>query len=94
VPAETEAPAPEATAASASAPVELTAEELAAFDGQNGNPAYVAVDGVVYDVTNVPAWKNGAHNGNQAGKDLSDVIGKAPHKDSVLKNLKVVGKLK
>ncbi len=94
VPAETEASAPEATAASAPAQVELTVEELAAYDGQNGKPAYVAVNGVIYDVTNVPAWKNGTHNGYQAGKDLTDVIGTAPHKDSVLKNLTVVGKLK
>jgi len=69
-------------------------EELAAYNGVDGKPAYVAVNGVVYDVTNVPAWKNGQHNGNTAGKDLSDVIGKAPHGDSVLKNLTVVGKLK
>ncbi len=93
-PVATEAPAPEVTAASAPAQLELTVDELAAYDGTNGKPAYVAVNGVIYDVTNVPAWKNGAHNGYTAGKDLSDAIGNAPHKDSVLANLTVVGKLK
>ena len=30
--------------------------ELAKYNGQGGQPAYVAVDGVVYDVTGVAAW--------------------------------------
>ena len=38
----------------------FTEKELGKYDGQNGNPAYVAIDGVVYDVTNVSAWKDGA----------------------------------
>ena len=33
----------------------FTEKELGKYDGQNGNPAYVAIDGVVYDVTNVSA---------------------------------------
>lgn len=32
----------------------FTTTELAEFDGRNGHPAYVAVKGVVYDVSNVP----------------------------------------
>ncbi len=93
-PAVTEAPAPAVTAAAASAQLELTVEELAAYNGQGGKPAYVAISGVIYDVSNVGAWKNGKHNGYEAGKDLTDVIAKAPHGESVLKDLKVVGKLK
>ena len=42
----------------------FTAEELAKYNGQDGNPAYVAIDGTVYDVSNVPAWRNGKHHGN------------------------------
>lgn len=37
----------------------FTTTELAEFDGRNGHPAYVAVKGVVYDVSNVPQWKGG-----------------------------------
>ncbi|MFD0896631.1 cytochrome b5 domain-containing protein [Loigolactobacillus binensis] len=66
--------------------------ELAEFDGSNGKKAYVAIDGVVYDVTDVKAWSEGKHHGQTAGKDLSAVIVKAPHKKSVLAKLPVVGK--
>ncbi|MCI1287542.1 MAG: cytochrome B5 [[Lactobacillus] timonensis] len=68
--------------------------ELAKFNGKNGHPAYVAVDGVVYDVSHKDAWKGGQHHGNLAGQDLTDVLwNKSPHKDSVLSGLPVVGKL-
>jgi len=93
-PAAPEAPAAAATEAAAPAQLELTLEELAAYNGKDGKPAYVAVKGVVYDVTNVPAWKNGMHNGNAAGMDLTDVITRSPHGESVLTKLPVVGKLK
>ena len=74
---------------------EFTLDELKEYDGQNGNKAYVAVDGVVYDVTDVGAWKNREHkNGITAGKDLSEEINKSPHGKDVLKDLPVVGKLK
>lgn len=46
----------------------FTEEELGKYDGQNGNPAYVAIDGVVYDVTDVSAWNGGVHHGNKATK--------------------------
>lgn len=73
----------------------FTKEELSKYNGQNGNPAYVAVDGTVYDVTNVPQWKGGKHNGYEAGKDLTDEIkNKSPHGVSKLNGLPVVGKLK
>lgn len=74
---------------------EFTLDELKEYDGQNENKAYVAVHGVVYDVTDSKAWKNGKHkNGITAGTDLSDIISKSPHGEDVLKDLPVVGKLK
>ncbi|QQO10669.1 cytochrome b5 domain-containing protein [Breznakiella homolactica] len=73
----------------------FTAEELARYNGTNGNPAYVAVDGTVYDVTNVPQWAGGKHyQGLTAGKDLTEEIKKSPHGTSVLSKLPVVGTLK
>ncbi|MDV4149850.1 cytochrome b5 domain-containing protein [Clostridium sp. AL.422] len=74
---------------------EFNIEELSKYNGQNGNPAYIAVDGVVYDVTNAKGWSNGRHNcGVTAGKDLSELINQSPHGKEVLKNLPVVGTLK
>ncbi len=72
---------------------EFTLEELKKYDGQNGNPAYVAIDGTVYDMTNVGPWAGGKHHGNTAGNDLSSAILKAPHGKSVLGKLPVVGVL-
>lgn len=91
--AATEAPA--VTAAAAPAQLELTVDELAAYNGKDGKSAYVAVKGVIYDVTNVAAWKDGMHkNGLTAGKDQTDMITKSPHGEAVLAKLPVVGKLK
>lgn len=58
----------------------FTREELAAFDGLEDRNAYIAVDGVVYDVTAVFQWGSKLHAGKfQAGKDYSEEIKKAPH---------------
>lgn len=42
---------------------EFTLEELANFDGTNGKPAYVAVNGIVYDVTLSASWGGGSYFG-------------------------------
>jgi predicted heme/steroid binding protein len=73
--------------------LQLTVAELAMYDGQDGNDAYVAVNGIIYDVTGVSAWTGGSHNGNMAGQDLSNVINNSPHGTSVLEGLTVVGEL-
>lgn len=67
----------------------FTKKELAFYDGK----AYVAIDGVVYDVTDVDAWKGGKHKfGIVAGKDVSDKIDRSPHGRKVLNKLPVVGR--
>lgn len=68
----------------------FTAATLAYYDGQEGRPAYVAVNGVVYDVTSSPRWRNGAHNGFQAGRDLTSQFN-AQHGDTRLSRFPVVG---
>lgn len=77
---------------------EFSVEELATYNGKDGNPAYIAVDGVVYDVSNNKEWKNGEHIPTQgklkAGVDASEIILKSPHGKGVLKELPVVGNLK
>ena len=72
----------------------FTLEELAEFDGQDGGRAYIAIDGVVYDVTDVPEWSGGMHAGDRfiAGKDYSNEIRDvSPHGVSVLSRAERVG---
>lgn len=71
----------------------FTLDELAKDNGQNGQPAYVAYKGSVYDVSNVPQWRNGTHNGEKAGTDITNDLSKSPHGDSVIANLPKVGTL-
>lgn len=59
---------------------EFTLEDLKMYDGREGRPAYVAYDGVVYDVTESAMWGDGDHEGmHQAGDDLTAEHGDAPH---------------
>lgn len=74
--------------------IEISASELSEYDGQDGNPAYVAVDGVVYDVTENEAWAGGEHADDlTAGNDYTEEILSSPHGKSVLEDLPVVGNL-
>jgi predicted heme/steroid binding protein/rhodanese-related sulfurtransferase len=77
--------------------LELTAEELSEYDGLDGRPAYVALDGVVYDVTASRLWRGGRHDPShgaaQAGQDLTKVFAEAPHDRDNLKRFPVVGRL-
>lgn len=87
-------PADDAPNATEPPQLELTLEELAAYNGKDGNPAYVAVDGVIYDVSGSARWADGEHNGYSAGNDLTDIIkSKSPHGLSVLSRMPVVGKI-
>ena len=72
----------------------FTLETLAEYDGREGRRAFIAVDGVVYEVTNSPRWPNGNHNGYQAGQDLTEFIDQiSPHGRDVLSRLLIVGTL-
>lgn len=71
----------------------FTLQELSKFDGKNGNPAYVAVNGNVYDVTNNAAWAAATHFGLIAGKDLTNEFASCHAGQTILSKLKLVGKL-
>ena len=50
---------------------EFTLEELSTYDGASGRPAYVAVNGSVYDISKEATWGGGTHFGLFAGRNLS-----------------------
>lgn len=71
----------------------FTTEELSKYNGKNGNPAYVAVNGIVYDVTNNAAWAAATHFGLTAGKDLTQEFASCHAGQQILNRLKMVGRL-
>lgn len=73
----------------------LSLEQLAEFDGKEGNKAYFAYQGDIYDATDSTLWKNGSHMGrHQAGYDLTDILKQAPHGEDKVKALPRIGKLR
>ncbi|WP_429885817.1 cytochrome b5 domain-containing protein [Geoalkalibacter halelectricus] len=69
----------------------MTLNELTQHDGRNGNKAYVAVNGKVYDVSASPLWRNGDHQGtHQAGADLTQELATAPHVRAVIERFPIV----
>ncbi|EKQ51495.1 MULTISPECIES: cytochrome b5 domain-containing protein [unclassified Clostridium] len=69
----------------------FTLEELAQYNGHYGKPAYAAVKGIIYDLSNEAAWAGGAHFGLVAGKDLTEEFNSCHGMDKILKNLPKVG---
>lgn len=76
----------------------FTAQELAAFDGQEGRPGYFAYEGKVYNATASPLFGDGKHFGHLLGTDLTGKIegtagGRAaPHGEEALAKTPVVGR--
>lgn len=76
------------TAEDSTAPAEeggekvFTEEELGEYDGKDGRPAYVAVDGVVYDITGSSQWSDGEHSvcnlDAVAGTDQTEELEQSP----------------
>jgi predicted heme/steroid binding protein len=70
----------------------FTLEELAQYNGKDGQPCYVAYLGQVYDVTGSRLWRNGVHvRAHNAGEDLTANMPAAPHADDVMARYPVVG---
>jgi len=69
-------------------------DELRASDGQDDRPAYVAYQGRVYDVSKSRLWRKGVHvRRHHAGQDLTADFAAAPHDESVLQRVPLVGAL-
>jgi predicted heme/steroid binding protein len=71
----------------------FTQAELSRYNGKNGNPAYVAVNGTVYDVTNNAAWAAATHFGLTAGRDVTREFASCHSGQPILSRLKAVGKI-
>lgn len=69
----------------------ITASELTAADGKDGHPAWIAIDGVVYDLTASAQWPGGSHHGHLAGRDLTEPFLQSGHGVGVLQKLTVIG---
>lgn len=74
-------------------PLELTLQELAIYNGKDGQPAYIAVGGIIYDVTGISSWAYGQHKGFEAGNDLTEAFANSPHDVSKLSEAVEVGLL-
>lgn len=72
----------------------MTIEELTKFDGRDGRAAYVAVNGIIYDVSDSQLWPTGRHEGgHQAGQDLSEELKSAPHLKTIIERFPVVERI-
>lgn len=76
---------------------EFTLEEIKQkYNGENGNPSYVVVDGIVFDVTNIDEWANGSHHGLSVGEEHTESFYSCHGQklDMLKKKLPIVGYLK
>jgi predicted heme/steroid binding protein len=72
----------------------LTEMELRQYNGERGRLAYIAYDGVIYDVSDAPNWRGGMHRAMHiAGLDLTRSLRKAPHDATVFQRVRCVGVL-
>jgi predicted heme/steroid binding protein len=72
----------------------VTREELHENNGKDGKPAYIAYKGKVYDVSESSFWMEGDHMGmHEAGKDLTEELEMAPHREENFQRVKFVGDL-
>jgi len=73
---------------------DFTIEELHAFDGKEGRPAFIAYKGTVYDVSDSRLWKDGSHlRKHSAGNDLSELLKTAPHGEEKILAMRKVGEV-
>ncbi len=72
----------------------VTRQELEENNGQNSKPAWFAYQGKVYDVSDSSFWMDGEHMSmHNAGKDLTEDLEMAPHREENFAKVKFVGEL-
>ncbi|MFZ2906221.1 MAG: cytochrome b5 domain-containing protein [Cyclobacteriaceae bacterium] len=71
----------------------FTRAQLALRNGQDKPEVWVALHGIIYDVTRSRLWRNGKHYEHWAGQDLTDELKDAPHTQKVFDKFNPVGRL-
>ena len=72
----------------------VTRQELEENNGKNGKPAWFSYKGKVYDATDSSFWMDGEHMGmHDAGRDLTEELEMAPHKEENFEKIKYIGEL-
>jgi predicted heme/steroid binding protein len=71
-----------------------TRSQLALRNGQDKPEVWVALNGLIYNVSLSRLWKNGKHYEHWAGQDLTDELKDAPHTEKVFDKFTVIGVLK
>jgi predicted heme/steroid binding protein/uncharacterized membrane protein len=70
----------------------FTPQELAANNGADDQPVYIAFRGKVYDVSGSDLWESGRHmDRHDAGADLTEAFNDAPHDEGVFNGFPQVG---
>jgi predicted heme/steroid binding protein len=73
---------------------EFNMKDLEKYNGEGDNPAYIAVNGTVYDITGEKLFNVLAGLGIKAGTDLSQEFNSGKLNKQLLKNIRIVGVLK
>jgi predicted heme/steroid binding protein len=71
----------------------ITRAQLALRNGQDKPEVWIALNGIVYDVTSSRLWRNGKHYEHWAGQDLTEELKDAPHNANVFDKFRPIGKL-
>ena len=71
----------------------FTKAQLALRNGQDKPQIWIALHGVIYDVTTSRLWRDGKHYEHWAGQDLTEELKEAPHTEKVFEKFKKIGRL-
>ncbi|HMV08059.1 MAG TPA: cytochrome b5 domain-containing protein [Cyclobacteriaceae bacterium] len=67
--------------------------QLALRNGQDKPQIWIALNGIIYDVTASRLWRDGKHYEHWAGQDLTHELIDAPHTEKVFDKFKPIGRL-
>lgn len=71
----------------------VTRSQLNEATCDDGHHCYIAVNGIVYDLSGHKTWAKGRHHGIKAGGDATAAFVDSPHAGAKLLDLTVVGRL-